>query len=130
VFLATTFATSATGFFFPVHHFMPSHAVGIVSVIVLLVAIVARYRRHLAGHWRSTYAVMAVLALYLNVFVLIAQSFQKVPALKAVAPTQSEPPFAVTQLVALAFFVALAIVAPIRFRKDQPRLDPALLQVA
>src|SRR6267378_3688745 len=79
-FLATTVATSVTGFFFPVHHFMPSHAVGIISLLVLAVAIYARYGRQLSGPWRKIYVVGAVLALYLNVFVGVVQAFLKVPA--------------------------------------------------
>jgi hypothetical protein len=120
-FLVTTVATSVTGFFFPVHYFMPSHAAGIVSLIVLAVAIYARYNRALAGGWRKTYVISAVIALYLNVFVGIVQAFQKVPALKALAPTQTEPPFKLAQLVVLAFFVVLAIVATIRFRTEPDR---------
>jgi hypothetical protein len=130
VFLWTTVAASVTGFFFPVHHFMPSHGVGIVSLAVLPVAIFARYRRHLAGHWRVVYVIAAIIALYLNVFVLVVQSFLKVPALKALAPTQAEPPFALTQLAVLAMFVALGIVATIRFRPAQPSLDSVTLQIA
>jgi hypothetical protein len=120
-FLVTTVATSVTGFFFPVHHFMPSHAVGIISLIVLAVAIYARYNRALAGGWRKTYVIGAVIALYLNVFVGIVQAFQKVPVLRALAPTQTEPPFKLTQLVVLALFVVLAIVAAIRFRTEPVR---------
>jgi hypothetical protein len=119
VFLATTVLTSVTGFLFPFHKFLPSHGVGIVSLIVLAVAILARYARRLAGTWRRTYAVSAVIALYLNVFVLIAQLFQKVPALKAMAPTQSEPPFLVAQLGCMTVFVVLGIAAAIRFRSEQ-----------
>jgi hypothetical protein len=114
-FLATTVATSVTGFLFPFHKLLPSHIVGIVSLLVLAIAIVARYARHLIGAWRWLYAVNVVLALYLNVFVLIAQLFQKVPALKAIAPTQSEAPFLVAQLVVMALFVALGILAVKRF---------------
>jgi hypothetical protein len=109
-------ATSVTGFFFPFHHFTPAHGVGIVSLLVLLVAILARYSFHLAGAWRWIYVVCAMVALYLNVFVGIVQAFQKVPVLKAMAPTQSEPPFLVAQLFGLTFFVVLTIVAAIRFR--------------
>src|SRR5467141_1556180 len=98
LFLASTVLTSVTGFLFPFHRFLPSHGVGILSLLALAIAIFARYGRHLAGLWRRTYAIMAVIALYLNVFVLIVQLFQKVPALKAIAPTQSEAPFKVTQL--------------------------------
>jgi len=121
LFLASTVLTSVTGFLFPFHHFLPSHGVGIVSLIVLAVAIFARYARHLAGAWRRTYAITSVIALYLNVFVLIAQLFMKVPALKAMAPTQSEPPFLVAQLVVMALFVVIGIFAAIRFRDEQLR---------
>jgi hypothetical protein len=121
LFLTTTVATSVTGFFFPVHRFEPAHAVGIVSLIVLLVAILARYRYGLAGGWRRTYAIAAVLALYFNFFVLIVQLFQKVPVLQTLAPTQSEPPFQVTQLAALLFFAALTIRAAMKFRVEPAR---------
>src|SRR5882724_12667442 len=102
VFLASTVATSVTGFFFPFHGFTPAIAVGIISLLVLAVTILARYVLHLAGAGRWIYVITAMVAQYLNVFVLIVQLFQKVPALKALAPTQSEPPFLVTQLVVLA----------------------------
>ena len=107
-----------TGFFFPFHQFTPAHGVGVISLLVLAVAILARYVLHLAGAWRRIYVVTAMVALYLNVFVLIVQLFQKVAALKALAPTQSEPPFLVTQLFALALFVVLTIVAAIKFRLE------------
>ena len=116
LFLASTVATSVTGFFFPFHGFTPAIAVGIISLFLLAIAILARYGRRLAGAWRWIYVVTAMMALYLNFFVLIVQLFQKVPALKALAPTQSEPPFLVTQLFALAAFVVLTIVAAIKFR--------------
>jgi len=122
MFLATTVLTTVTGFLFPFHRFLPSHGVGIVSLIVLAVAILARYALHLAGAWRRTYVVSAMIALYLNVFVLIAQAFQKVPALKSMAPTQSAPPFLVTQLVVMALFVVLTIVAARRFRNATPSM--------
>jgi hypothetical protein len=128
IFLTSTVLTSVTGFFFPVHHFMPSHGVGILSLLLLPVAIYARYGRNLAGHWRWGYVVTAMLALYLNVFVLVVQLFLKVPALKAIAPTQSEPPFKVAQLTILLAFVALTIVATRRFRNltaSAPMLRPA-----
>ena len=111
LFLATTVATSLTGFLFPFHKLLPSHVVGIVSLVVLTVAILARYVRHLTGAWRWIYAVNVVVGLYLNFFVFVAQAFQKVPALKAMAPTQSEAPFVITQLVVMALFVALGIFA-------------------
>lgn len=118
LFLATTVATSVTGFLFPVHHFLPSHGVGIVSLIVLAFAILARYRYRLEGGWRRTYAITATVALYLNVFVLVVQLFMKVPALKELAPTQSEPPFAVAQLAVLLLFTALTIRAAMKFHAE------------
>lgn len=119
LFLATTVATSATGFGFPFDHLLPSHKVGIVSLVVLAVAILARYAFHLAGSWRWIYVVSAVIALYLNVFVLVVQGFLKVQALKTLAPTQSEPPFLVAQLVVMAVFVALGILSVKKFRGVQ-----------
>src|SRR5437588_4023675 len=116
LFLITTVATSVTGFGFPFHHFTPAHAVGVISLVVLAVAIFARYSRHLAGVWRWIYVIGAMVALYLNVFVGVVQSFEKVPPLKALAPTQTEPPFAVTQVIVLTVFVLLAIAAAVRFR--------------
>lgn len=116
VFLATTVATSVTGFGFPFQRFLPSHAVGIVSLIALSLAIYGRYPRRLAGAWRRVFVIGAVLSLYLNVFVLVVQLFLKVPALNALAPTQSEPPFQLTQLAALAVFAALGAAAVVRFR--------------
>lgn len=118
LFLATTVATSATGFGFPSDHFSAPHYVGIISLVMLAVAILARYAMHLAGAWRSIYVITSVIALYLNVFVGVVQAFQKVPALHALAPKQSEPPFAITQLVVLALFVWLGILAVNRFRKE------------
>src|SRR6202171_3899445 len=104
VFLWTTVLTSVTGFMFPFHGFQPSYVVGAISLLVLALALFALHRRLLEGGWRRTYVISAMIALYLNVFVLVAQLFMKVPALKALAPTQSELPFKLTQLVALAFF--------------------------
>ena len=120
LFLASTVAMSVTGFGFPFHRLMPSHIVGVISLVVLAVAIVARYARHLAGAWRWIYVVGAVLSLYLNFFVLIVQAFMKVPALKAMAPTQTEPPFVVAQVVALVMFVALGIAGTMRFHPEAP----------
>src|SRR6266446_1560528 len=125
LFLTTTVATSVTGFLFPVHQFLPSHGVGIVSLIVLAAAMLALYRFRLAGGWRRTYVITSVIALYLNVFVLIVQLFLKVPSLKAIAPTQSEPPFQVAQLVALLFFAALAIRATVKFHDEPHRMVKA-----
>ena len=117
LFLITTVATSVTGFMFPFHKLLPSHVVGAISLVVLAIAIFARYSRHLAGGWRRTYVISSVIALYLNVFVLIVQLFEKVPALNAMAPTQSEPPFKITQIVVLAIFVVLGIFAAKGFRE-------------
>jgi len=117
-FLITAVATTMTGFFFPFHGFTPAIALGIISLPVLALAIYARCSRHLAGHWRWIYVVSAVITLYFNVFVAIVQSFEKIPALKAMAPTQTEQPFKLTQLVALGLFVLLTIVAAIRFRPE------------
>lgn len=116
LFLATTVATSVTGFFFPFHGFTPAIGVGIISIIVLAIAIFARYSKHLQGSWRWIYVVTAMISLYLNVFVLVVQSYQKVPALKALAPTQTEAPFVATQLVTLILFVVLTIFSVLRFR--------------
>jgi len=121
VFLTTTVATSVTGFLFPVHKFLPSHAVGVLSLILLAIAISARYAFHLAGVWRRTYVVTATLALYLNSFVLVAQLFQKVPPLKALAPTQSESPFKIAQLVVLVIFAVAGARAAIKFRENPLR---------
>ncbi|MGO8969930.1 MAG: hypothetical protein ACLQDQ_10225 [Myxococcaceae bacterium] len=119
-FLATTILTSVTGFLLPAAHFMPSHAVGILSLVVLAVALFALYRKHLSGPWRRTYVITALTALYLNVFVLVAQLFAKVPALKEVAPTQTELPFKAAQGAVLVAFVVLGALAVARFREPAP----------
>ncbi|MGA9967647.1 MAG: hypothetical protein WBQ10_20790 [Terriglobales bacterium] len=121
VFLTTTALTSISGFGFPFDHLLPSHILGIISLVVLAIAIPARYLFHLAGSWRWIYVVGASMALYLNVFVLIAQLFMKVPTLKASAPTQSEPPFLVAQLLVLLIFVGLTILAAKRFHLQPAR---------
>lgn len=115
VFLATTVLTSATGFAFPFSKLLPSHIVGIISLVVLAAALYALYVARLSGSWRWIYVVTASFALYLNVFVLIVQLFQKVPALHAVAPTQSETPFVAAQGLTLAIFIALGFLAVRRF---------------
>ena len=111
IFLASAVATDLTGYLFPVTGLLPSHVVGAVSLVVLIIALLARYRFQLIGAWRWIYAGSVVASLYLLVFVGIVQAFLKVPALHALAPTGSEPPFAVAQLAALAIFVALGIAA-------------------
>jgi len=115
LFLAMTVATSVTGFMFPVVGFDPPRIVGVISLIALAVALFALYGRRLAGGWRPVYVVTAVVALYLNAFVAVAQSFQKIAFLRALAPTQSEPSFLVTQLVVLVLFAAAGTVAALRF---------------
>jgi hypothetical protein len=115
VFLLTTVATSATGFGFPFAILLPSHKIGILSLALLAVAIFARYGRHLAGGWRRTYVIAAVMAFYFNVFVLVVQLFRRVTVLQELAPTQSEPPFAVAQLVVLVLFIWIGIRAVKRF---------------
>ena len=116
VFLATTALTSITGFFFPFKGITPGIVVGILSMLVLLLAVIARFAFNLAGAWRGTYVISAMLALYFNFFVLIVQSFEKIPALKAIAPTQSAAPFKIAQLVTLVVFAALTTLAMRRFR--------------
>ena len=106
-FLAATAATSLTGFLFPFHGVTPAQILGVLSLIALIVASLSIYRRHLQGGWRRTYAITAVIALYFNVFVLVVQLFRRLPALKAMAPTQSEPPFQIAQLAVLVIFVGI-----------------------
>ncbi len=116
LFLATTVLTSVTGFFFPATTLLPSHVVGIISLAVLAVALLALYVFHLVGAWRWLYVVCAMLALYLNVFVGVVQAFQKLSFLQPLAPTQSEPPFLIAQLVVLVLFIVLGAIAVARFR--------------
>src|SRR5262245_58650837 len=120
VFLVTTVATSVTGYGFPVDRLLPSHVVGALSLAVLAIAIVALYGLHLRGVWRSVYVVCAALALYFNVFVGIVQAFLHIPALHALAPQQNEPPFVIVQLIVLAGFILLTILAVQRFRVAAP----------
>jgi hypothetical protein len=119
VFLIATALTSISGFVFPFHHLLPSHIVGILSLLALGVAIPAIYVFHLAGAWRWRYVVSSALALWFNCFVLIVQSFEKISFLRALAPTQKEPPFAITQLLLLLVFAALTILAVVRFHPER-----------
>ncbi|HEY0309422.1 MAG TPA: hypothetical protein VGB94_14765 [Acidobacteriaceae bacterium] len=116
LFLTTTILTSVTGFFFPFHGMTPGIVVGILSLVVLLFTLIALYGKHLAGGWRRTFVITAVLAQYFNFFVLIVQSFEKVPSLHVLAPTGSEPAFKIAQGVALVVFVVLGAVADRKFR--------------
>jgi hypothetical protein len=116
VFLFTTIFTSLTGFPLPPFGFDPPRAVGVLSLILLVGAVAAYYGFRLVGSWRWIFVACAVAALYLNVFVLVAQGFMKVPALHELAPTQSEPPFAIVQGIVLLIFIGLGIGAAIKFR--------------
>ena len=116
LFLFTTALTSLTGFLFSIKGFTPALGVEIVACVILVVALFALFSPRLAGQWRWIYVVTAIVSLYLNVFVLIAQSFMKVPALKALAPTGSEPPFAIAQGATFATFIVIALIAVANFR--------------
>jgi len=116
LFLLTTALTSLTGFLFPIHGLTPALSVGILACVILAVALFALYKEHLVGAWRWIFAITAVASLYLNVFVLVVQSFVKVAAFNALAPTQTEPPFALTQALVLAIFILIAIIAAVKFR--------------
>ena len=116
-FLFTTVLTSATGFFFPADKVTPAHAVGVISLVVLALCLLARYGKQMAGKWRGTYVVTAVAAIYFNVFVMVVQLFAKTPPLAQLAPTQAEPPFAITQALVLLVFVGLGWAALRGFRK-------------
>src|SRR5437762_8191353 len=114
-FLITALATTITGFFFPFHGFTPAIGLGIISLPFLALTIFARYSKRLAGLWRWIFAIGAVICLYFNLFVLVVQLFEKIRALHAMAPTQTEPPFKLTQLIVLLVSALLALVAVIRF---------------
>ena len=119
LFLVMTILTSVTGFGFPFTKVSPAHVVGALSLVLLAVCVAARYWKQLHGGWRTTYVITAVAALYLNVFVLVVQLFVKTPPLAALAPTQKEGPFAVTQLLVLALFVWLGRAALRGFRMEK-----------
>jgi hypothetical protein len=116
VFLVTAVATDITGFMFPFDKVLPSHILGVISLVVLALAIFAQYSFHLVGAWRWIYAASIAAAQFFLVFVTIAQAFGKFPALHALAPTQSEPPFAIAEGIALLVFIALGVVAARKFR--------------
>ncbi len=119
-FLLTAVLTSVTGFGFPFDKLLPSHIIGMVSLAVLAISILALYVFHASGAWRWIFAVSAVIGLYLDAFVAVAQAFLKIPVLTALAPTQSEPPFLIVQGVLLVVFVLLAIMAALKFEPDAP----------
>jgi len=116
LFLASTILTSVTGFMFPFSQLLPSHVVGLISLLVLAIAVLALYLFRLDGFWRPVYVIAAIIALYLNVFVGVVQAFQKLAFLQALAPTQSEPPFLIAHLAVLVIFVVLAVLALRSFR--------------
>jgi hypothetical protein len=118
-FLITAVATTVTGFFFPFHGFTPAIGLGIISLPFLAITIFARYPKQMAGAWRWIYVVGAVISLYFNVFVLVVQSFEKIPALHAMALTQTEQPFKLTQLVVVVLFVLFMIIGAVRFHPEQ-----------
>ncbi len=105
VFLITTILTSVTGFMFPFKAFGPPHAFGVLSLILLTFTLLGYYKYHLVGRWRAIYVLTAIISLYLNVFVLVVQVFQKIPSLNQFAPKGNEPPFAATQGIVLVLFV-------------------------
>jgi hypothetical protein len=119
IFLITTILTTVTGYFFPTATFDPAKVVGVISLVALAAAVIALYFCHLAGAWRWIYVVGAVLALYLNCFVLVAQAFQKLSFLQPLAPTGSEPPFKIAQGVVLVLFIVLGIIAAKRFHPER-----------
>jgi hypothetical protein len=121
-FLITAVATTVTGFFFPFHGFTPAVGLGIISLPLLALTIYARYFKQLTGAWRWIYVAGAVICLYFNLFVLVVQSFEKVPALHTLAPTQTESPFKLSQLVVLVGSILLLIVALLRFRSKPARV--------
>jgi hypothetical protein len=123
-FVLLAFLTSATGFLFPFSGVLPSHIVGVLALVILAVAMFARYGRHLAGAWRWIYAAGMVASLYFLVFVGVAQTFNKVAYFHALAPTQAEPPFAVAQAIVLVIFIAFGIAAARRFHPDGIPLMP------
>lgn len=118
LFLVSTILTNATGFMFPFEKLLPSHIIAILSLVLLVIACVALYGWKLSGTWRTIYLVTAIASLYLNVFVLVIQSFLKIGPLHELAPSvpPSEPPFAVTQGIVLVLFVVAGIAALRRFR--------------
>jgi hypothetical protein len=123
LFLTTTVLTSLTGFLFPFKGVTPGIKLGVISLLVLAIAIVTRYPLRLT--WRKTFVITACAALYFNVFVLVVQSFEKVPSLKALAPTQKEPPFAIAQIAVLVLFVVLTTLSVRKFRNQPMAVSPA-----
>jgi len=115
IFLLTTVLTSVTGFAFPNAHVTPGMIVGGISLVMLAVAIAARYVFHLGGAWRSIYVITAMISLYLNCFVLVVQLFEKVPSFHALAPNGKEPPFVVAQVTVMVIFIVFTILSVKKF---------------
>lgn len=115
IFLVTTILTSATGFLLPAERILPSHIIGALSLVLLTVAVYARYGAKMAGRWRTGYVVTALAALYFNTFVLVVQAFLQIPVLHALAPTGTEPPFAIAQIAVMIFFFAVGRKAKLAF---------------
>src|SRR5436190_10275289 len=120
-FLITAVLTTATGFFFPFHGFTPAIGLGIISLPFLALTVFARCSKQLAGAWRWIYVIGAVICLYFNLFVLVVQSFEKIPALHAMAPTQTEPQFKLAKIIVIVVYALLGIVAVVRFRPESAR---------
>jgi hypothetical protein len=118
LFLYTATATTFTGFFFPFNGVTPALVLGVISIVPITLAFLARYRHRLAGPWRGVYIISAVVTLYFNCFVLVVQSFQKIPSLHALAPTPSELPLQLTQLVTLVMFIVAGVVS---FKNYRPK---------
>ncbi len=118
IFLLTTIVTSVTGFMFPSSQLLPSHIFGVVSLVLLAIALFAMYVKHLTGAWRWIYVFTALFALYLNCFVGVVQAFQKLSFLQPLAPTQSEPPFAVAQGLLLVFILVIGFFAVRKFHPE------------
>ena len=119
LFLLTTILTSVTGFMFPASSVTPAHIFGVISLVALSVAVLGLYAYKLRGFWRPAYIVTAVLSLYLNIFVGVVQAFQKIGPLHALAPTQSELPFAIAQTIVLVLAIVVGWMAVRRFHGGQ-----------
>jgi len=121
-YIVTTTLTLITSFLFPFHGFTPAIGVGILCILILIPTLYAKYRTSLTGIWRVVYVAGSAVLFYFNCFVLIAQSFQKISFLHALAPTGSEPPFAISQAVLLIGAIILGVMAVRRFRVPGPVL--------
>jgi hypothetical protein len=115
--LVTNVATDVSGYVLPATTILPSHIVGALSLVALIVAIVALYQQRLKGWWRPAFVIAAIFAVYLNLFVGVVQAFRRIPPLTALAPTESEPPFAIAQVVLLLVFLGGTWIAVRRFRE-------------